>query len=234
MKDEELTEELVEAIVKAVKIPVTVKMRLGWDENNINAPNIAKNLEQIGVAAVAVHGRTAAQGYTGNVNLEGIKAVVQAVKNIPVIGNGDVSTHHDAKKMLEQVGVSAVMVGRAALKDPFFFSKTAKFLETGIEPVETTLEERIQFMHRHFAVSVHFMGEENACIYFRTVIPNYCEYFPNKKDWVKVYHELGSVSEYIEAMKLVVPKECSAEAKNPDLKELLDLPLRENELDLVY
>ncbi|NJL19088.1 MAG: tRNA-dihydrouridine synthase family protein [Bdellovibrionaceae bacterium] len=121
MQDEELTEELLGLVVGAVKIPVTAKMRLGWDGESINAHVIAPRLERMGVAAVAVHGRTKAQGYTGAVNLAAIRRVAEAVRHIPIIGNGDVYDAASARRMLEEGGCGGVMVGRAALADPFFF-----------------------------------------------------------------------------------------------------------------
>ncbi|MGF1678050.1 MAG: tRNA dihydrouridine synthase DusB [Candidatus Methylacidiphilales bacterium] len=196
MRDEELTEELLQAVVAAVHIPVTVKMRLGWDEDSMNAHIIAPRLEQMGVAAVAVHGRTREQGYTGEVNLAGIRAVVDSVRQIPVIGNGDVHTHRDARTMLEEVGCSAVMVGRAALSNPFFFRDTARYLATGQEPKEVNLQDRLAFMHLHFCLALRFWGEEKACVVFRKVIAGYSDFFPEKERWRTESQHLQSVEEY--------------------------------------
>jgi tRNA-dihydrouridine synthase B len=207
MQDEELTEELVYEVVHAVTIPVTVKMRLGWDDASINAHIIAPRLEQMGVAAVAIHGRTKEQAFTGKVNLEGIRAVVQSVKKIPVIGNGDVHTPQDAERMIREIGCSAVMVGRAALKDPFFFKRTAEYLSTGQEPPETTLEERIVFMHKHFALSLRFFDEEDACVQFRKVIPGYSEFFPQTKKWATQGQQLSSLEDYLLLLDTLVSKD---------------------------
>ncbi|MFM8218057.1 MAG: tRNA dihydrouridine synthase, partial [Planctomycetaceae bacterium] len=111
----EETIELVEAVVRSVAIPVTVKMRLGWDEQNITAPAFARAFEEVGVAAVAIHGRTRAQGFSGKVNRDGIRQVVEAVRRIPVIGNGDVLTVADAEVMLRETGCTGVSIGRGAL-----------------------------------------------------------------------------------------------------------------------
>src|SRR5512136_1942384 len=108
------TARLVKGMVDAVKIPVTAKMRLGWDEDNITAPDLARALEDVGVAAVFVHGRTRAQGFSGTVNLAGIRAVVQATKTVPVVGNGDVTTPQAARTMLDQTGCAGVSIGRGA------------------------------------------------------------------------------------------------------------------------
>ena len=108
------TAALVKGMVDAVKIPVTAKMRLGWDDENITAPDLARALEDAGVAAIFVHGRTREQGFGGIVNLAGIRAVVEAVKTIPVIGNGDITTPQAAAKMLDETGCAGVSIGRGA------------------------------------------------------------------------------------------------------------------------
>src|SRR6059036_3383988 len=105
------TSALVKGMVDAVKIPVTAKMRLGWDEENLTAPDLARALEDVGVAAIFVHGRTREQGFGGTVNLAGIRAVAHALRTIPVIGNGDVTTPQAAKHMLEETGCTGVSVG---------------------------------------------------------------------------------------------------------------------------
>jgi nifR3 family TIM-barrel protein len=216
MKDEELTEELLEAVVTAVEIPVTAKMRLGWNNASINAHIIAPRLEQMGVAAVAVHGRTKEQGYTGAVNLDGIRAVVESVKKIPVIGNGDVHTHLDAQKMIQQVGCSGVMVGRAALQNPFFFRNTVLFLEQGIEPQEVSLADRLGFMHFHFCLAIRFWGEEHACVVFRKVVPGYSEFFPQKNKWCTGVQHLSTIEQYKELVTRLAPEGLPPWAYFPD------------------
>lgn len=205
MKDEELTEEMVQAVVDAVELPVTVKMRLGWDEDSINAHVIAPRLERMGVAAVAIHGRTREQGYEGSVNLGGIRAVVESVKTIPVIGNGDVHTPQDAERMIHEVGCSAVMVGRAALRDPFFFRRTACYLATGNTPPESGPGLHMLFMHRHFFTAVHYYGEEEACRQFRKAVMGYSENLPDKTKWRVGMQHLSSVAEYGEIVKKLCP-----------------------------
>ena len=124
------TTALVRGMVNAVKIPVTAKMRLGWDDDNLTAPDLARALEDAGVAAIFVHGRTRQQGFGGTVNLAGIRAVVQAVKNIPIIGNGDVITPQAAKKMLDETGCAGVSIGRGAFYNPWIFQHTLDYLES--------------------------------------------------------------------------------------------------------
>jgi tRNA-dihydrouridine synthase len=130
MTELEKTARLVRGMVEAVKIPVTAKMRLGWDDENLTAPELARTLEDVGVAAIFVHGRTREQGFGGRVNLAGIRAVVQAVKKIPVIGNGDVTTPQAAKLMFDETGCAGVSIGRGAFYDPWIFKRTLHYLQT--------------------------------------------------------------------------------------------------------
>src|SRR5450756_2376298 len=130
MTELDKTAALVRGMVGAVKIPITAKMRLGWDDNNLTAPDLARALEDVGVAAIFVHGRTREQGFGGTVNLAGIRAVVQAVKNIPVIGNGDIITPPAAKKMLDETGCAGVSIGRGAFYNPWIFQHTLHYLKT--------------------------------------------------------------------------------------------------------
>jgi nifR3 family TIM-barrel protein len=128
MTELDKTIALVRMMVGAVKIPVTAKMRLGWDDQNITAPDLARALEDAGVAAIFVHGRTREQGFGGTVNLAGIRKVVDAVKTIPVIGNGDLVTPQAAKKMIDETGCAGVSIGRGAFYDPWIFKRTLEFL----------------------------------------------------------------------------------------------------------
>jgi tRNA-dihydrouridine synthase B len=171
------TSALVKGMVDAVKIPVTAKMRLGWDSENLTAPDLARILEDVGVAAVFVHGRTRAQGFSGTVNLAGIRAVVQAVSRIPVIGNGDVTTPEAATHLLRETGCAGVSVGRGAFYDPWIFRRTDHLLRTGELLPEPTFAERLRVMRRHFDRYVEFYGEEQGPIFFRRVAPWYAKRF---------------------------------------------------------
>jgi tRNA-dihydrouridine synthase B len=181
MTELDKTAALVRGMVNAVKIPVTAKMRLGWDDDNLTAPDLARVLEDVGVAAVFVHGRTRAQGFSGRVNLAGIRAVVQAVRNIPVIGNGDVTTPEAAKHMLEETGCTGVSVGRGAFYDPWIFRRTDAFLRTGVLPPESDFADRIAVMQRHFERYLEFYGEERGARLFRKVAPWYTRRFGPSK-----------------------------------------------------
>src|SRR3954471_5955995 len=121
MTELDKTAALVKSMVEAVRIPVTAKMRLGWDDENLTAPDLARALEGVGVAAIFIHGRTRQQGFSGTINLDGISRVVSAVKSIPVIGNGDVTTPQAARKMLEDTGCAGVSIGRGAFYNPWIF-----------------------------------------------------------------------------------------------------------------
>src|SRR5215471_8213926 len=131
MTELDKTAALVKGMVEAVKIPVTAKMRLGWDDENITAPDLARALEGAGAVAIFVHGRTREQGFSGTINLAGIAAVVDAVKNIPVIGNGDVTTPQAARLMLERTGCNGVSIGRGAFYNPWIFQHTLHYLDAG-------------------------------------------------------------------------------------------------------
>src|ERR1041385_764326 len=133
MTELDKTARLVKGMVDAVKIPVTAKMRLGWDDENLTAPDLAKTLEGVGVTAIFVHGRTREQGFGGTVNLAGIRAVVQAVRSIPVIGNGDITTPDAAAKMIDETGCAGVSIGRGAFYDPWIFRRTLEYLRSAAE-----------------------------------------------------------------------------------------------------
>lgn len=157
--------ETVADVVNAVDIPVTVKMRLGWDDGQISAPALAREFERLGVAAVTVHGRTRQQGFHGSVNLDGIGAVVAAVDSIPVIGNGDVRTVENALQMRRHTGCAAVAIGRGAMLDPWIFRKLADH-ESGRESADPTPDEQIDFLVRHFSLMAEQHGDY-SCMLFR-------------------------------------------------------------------
>ncbi len=177
MTEHERTAALVRTMVNALRIPVTAKMRLGWDDDNLTAPDLAKALEGAGIAAVFVHGRTREQGFSGTVNLAGIRAVVQAVKSIPVIGNGDVTTPEAARHMFNETGCAGVSIGRGAFYDPWIFVRTRHLLDHGEVLPEATFDERIVVMNRHLDLMIEVFGEELGCMMFRKVAPWYAKRF---------------------------------------------------------
>jgi tRNA-dihydrouridine synthase len=169
------TIDLVRTIVEGVRIPVTMKMRLGWDDEQLTAPFFAREFEKAGVAGLTIHGRTRKQGFGGQVKLDGIKAVVEAVQRIPVFGNGDVRTIAEAARMLEGTGCAGIAIGRGALLNPWFFSQLVRWEQTGDPGLPATYLDRLHFMDRHFHLLVEHQGEAFACLSFRKVANWYCK-----------------------------------------------------------
>ena len=190
------TQALVRGMVEAVKIPITAKMRLGWDDDNLTAPDLARALEDVGVAAIFVHGRARAQGFSGTVNLAGIRAVVKAVKTIPVIGNGDVTTVEAAKKMLDETGCAGVSIGRGAFYNPWIFRDTLEYLRTGVVPPEAGYAERIRVMKRHLDLAVEVFGEELGCRLFRKPAAWYAKRLGPAKSFKKAVVGLRTRAEF--------------------------------------
>ena len=201
MTELDKTAALVKGMVDAVKIPVTAKMRLGWDDENLTAPDLARALEDVGVAAIFVHGRTREQGFTGTVKLAGIRAVVQAVKSIPVIGNGDVTTPEAAKRMFEETGCAGVSIGRGAFYDPWIFKRTREYLESGALPTEAPFEERIRVLCRHLDLMIEVFGETHGCRMFRKVAPWYSKRFGPSHDFNKRVVLLTSKAQFHEILE---------------------------------
>jgi len=177
MTELDRTANLVRGMVNAVRIPVTCKMRLGWDDDNLTAPELARALEDTGVAAIMVHGRTRQQGFEGSVNLAGIRRVVAAVRSIPVIGNGDITSPQAAKMMIDSTGCAGVSIGRGAFYNPWIFAHTLHYLETGELLPEPSFAERLRVMNRHFELMVEVFGESLGCIMFRKIGPWYAKRF---------------------------------------------------------
>lgn len=162
MRDPVLVEKIVRAVVSAVEIPVTVKIRTGWDKDSVNAVEIAKRIEEAGASAVTVHGRTRAQMYAPGIDLDTIAKVKKSV-TIPVIGNGDITCGADAKRMYEYTGCDLVMVGRAAMGNPFIFSEINAFFE-GREYVRPELQERFGVLMRQVELMHKYKDPHNAIL----------------------------------------------------------------------
>ena len=167
LKDPNKVYDIVSNVVKSVKIPVTVKIRSGWDSKSINAVLVAKQIEKAGASAITVHPRTRAQGYSGLSDWNIIKEVKENVK-IPVIGNGDIHTCYDAKRMLDLTKCDAVMIGRGCLGNPWLIKECVDYLEKGIEPKEVSLKEKINMIKRHTDLLIETKGEKVALLEMRS------------------------------------------------------------------
>lgn len=167
LKDPDKIYEIVNAVVNAVSVPVTVKIRSGWDDTSINAPIVAKKIEEAGAKAIAIHARTRAQGYSGKADWSIIKKVKETV-SIPVIGNGDVTSCYLAKKMLDETGCDAVMIGRGVLGNPWLIKECVEYLESGKEPEEVSFTDRIKMLRRHFDMLVRDKNEKLALLEIRS------------------------------------------------------------------
>jgi len=158
LKNPNLVESILNRMVKAVKKPVTVKIRIGMDENSINAVEVAKAAEQAGVSAIAVHGRTREQYYSGRANWNVIRQVKESV-SIPIIGNGDIASPQDARRMLNETGCDGIMIGRAARGNPWIFSQIDHYLKTGEQLLKPTRLEIKTMILRHGKLQLKFKGE---------------------------------------------------------------------------
>ncbi len=158
LKEPELAERILAALAKATKLPVTVKMRIGWDASSIVAVEMAKRAEAAGVAAIAVHGRTREQYYKGHADWSMIAAVKRAVK-VPVIANGDIRTTADLARVFRETGCDGVMIGRAAQGNPWIFRVFRSFLETGVELPPPTIAERGALILRHLDMLIQYKGD---------------------------------------------------------------------------
>ena len=182
MKTPELAMKVAESAVKAVQIPVTVKLRLGWDDTSINVVDMARRMESVGVSAVAVHGRTREQMYSGQANWDYIKEVKEAL-TIPVIGNGDVNSPESAKALLEYTGCDAMLIGRAAQGNPWLFQQIKDYLETGHYRQNPTGSERIAMLLHHYDLLCKYKGVDIATREIRTHASFYIKGLPESARW---------------------------------------------------
>ena len=172
LKDPDLVYEIVKSVVLSVPIPVTVKIRSGWDKDSINAVEIAKIVESAGASAICVHPRTRSQGYTGHSDWSIIKDVKKSV-SIPVIGNGDINSCYDAKRMLDETLCDAVMIGRACVGNPWIIRDTVRYLNDSIEPSVVGLNEKIALIKRHISYLLQIKPEKVTVLEMRMHISKY-------------------------------------------------------------
>jgi len=177
MRDLTLLRDVVQAVLESTTLPVTVKIRSGWDDCSINAPEAAGMLGELGVAAITVHPRTRAQGFKG-VSDWSLLPEVKRSCTVPVIGSGDVKTPEDALRMLEETGVDGVMIGRGAVGNPWLFARTAALIATGETPPEPTLAERLRLAIEHLELIVEAKGEHRGVMEMRKHIVAMLKGFP--------------------------------------------------------
>jgi len=196
LKDPDKIYEIVKAVVGAVKVPVTVKIRSGWDKDSVNAVLVAKVCEKAGASAIAVHPRTRTQGYSGVSDWSIIKRVKEAV-SIPVIGNGDVKSALDAKRMLDETGCDAVMVGRATLGNPYLIKQITHYLKTGTLLEDQTPTEKMELCLRHFNYLLEIKPEKVAVLEMRTHGAWYLKGLPMGVKVKKKLYEIKTKEEFV-------------------------------------
>ena len=202
MKNPKLVHEIVSKTVKAIQKPVTVKIRKGFDDTCINAVEIAKIIEDAGAAAVAVHGRTREQYYSGKADWDIIRQVKEAV-SIPVIGNGDVVSGESALAMMEQTGCDGVMIGRGSQGNPWIFSELLEYEKTGVMPERLDREEIKNMILRHAKLQLEYKGEYLGIREMRKHVAWYTTGMPNS---AKLRNEINAVESYEQLEKLLAER----------------------------
>lgn len=212
LKDIKKVEEIVSAVVRSVSVPVTVKIRSGWDEDSINAVEVAKVCEKAGASAICIHGRTRSAGYSGHVNYDIIKKVKEAV-NIPVIGNGDITDISSLKKMME-TGVDAYMIGRGVLGNPWLIRDCINYLETGCESEDISYIERIDMCLKHLNYLKELKNEHLAVLEIRSHVAWYLKGLPNSKEIKEKIFLMDKTRDIIEILE-----EYKSSIKGDDINE---------------
>lgn len=184
LKDIDLMVSLTAAMVKHTDLPITVKTRLGWDDDSIKIVEVAERLQDVGIKAISIHGRTRAQMYKGNANWKPIADVKNNPRmHIPVFGNGDVNTPELAMKMRDEYGLDGAMIGRASIGYPWFFREVKHFFETGEHMAKPTMQERVEVARRHLEMSIAWKGETLGVFETRRHYTNYFKGIPNFKEY---------------------------------------------------
>ena len=196
----ELVKQIIETAVANSKVPVTVKMRTGWDADNIVVVEAAKIAEKAGASAITVHGRTRSQYYSGEADWNIIKQVKESV-SIPVIGNGDVTSREIAKKRLEQSGVDAIMIGRGAFGNPWIFRETVQYLQNGICIQKPTNEEKYETILKHLGLEIEEKGENIAVKEMRKHISAYTKSMPDSSSFRSKINTMDTAEEVRKCLK---------------------------------
>jgi tRNA-dihydrouridine synthase B len=184
LKDVDLMVRLTEACVKSTRLPVTVKTRLGWDENNKNIEEVAERLQDVGIKALAIHGRTRAQMYKGEANWELIAKVKENPRiTIPIFGNGDIDSPEKALAYKNKYGVDGIMIGRAAIGYPWIFDEIKHFVKTGEHLPSPTIEDRVEVCKKHLLKSFEWKGPKVGIFEMRRHYTNYLKGLPGIKDY---------------------------------------------------
>ena len=199
LKDPEKIFDIVSSVKNAVSVPVTVKIRSGWDNNSINAVEVAKVCEKAGASAIAVHPRTRSQAYSGLPDLNIIKEVKKAVK-IPVIGNGDIKTLDDALNMFNQTGCDAVMIGRGAISNPYLIKQISTYLKTNVRLSEQSIKEKVKLCIKHFNYLLEIKEEKVALLEMRTLASYYFKGLPNSSFVKNKLYKLENKEDFIKIM----------------------------------
>ena len=202
MKDPKLAGEIIYAVSHAIQKPVTVKIRKGFDEDSVNAVEMAKVAEENGAAAVAVHGRTREQYYSGKADWDIIRQVKEAV-HIPVIGNGDVTDAVSAKRMLEETGCDGIMVGRASRGNPWIFREINSYLDTGIIPERPTGQEVCDTILKHARLQLEYKGEYTAVREMRKHVAWYTTGYPHSARLRQLVNEIETIAELEESIRRI-------------------------------
>ena len=200
MKAPEKVGEIVQAVVKAVSVPVTVKIRSGWDDNSINAVEVAKIIESSGASAICVHPRTRKQGYSGKADWNIIKQVKENV-SIPVIGNGDIKTALDAKQMIDETNCDAIMIGRGILGNPWLIKESVHYLEDQTILEKPTLAEKVEICLKHIKNLENLKSEKQAALEIRNHIGWYFKGEKNAAKLKTTIYQTTNIHDIIKALK---------------------------------
>ena len=224
LKDLPLLEKICETVKDAVSIPVTAKTRIGWDFANINILEVAKIFERTGMETITLHPRTRSQKFKGSADWRYIKLLKQNT-HLPVIGNGDIKSPEDAKRMFDETGCDGVMIGREAISNPWIFRQVKEYLETGNYQKDIPLEDRISLCLRHFELSIEFKGDIRAMFEMRKLFSYYFKGLSNIKRFKKLCFataDVDKLKDYIQNVDKIIVDEAIDKLELEPIKSLKD------------